>query len=126
MPILGSYEDQEHKRLIYGEGDMPTQAEDLQHYLSGEFQRGEPLRITTRQSDAVGRRLADWEVSRLEVLSAMQQLRYRQRRVMELLYVDGIPADDVANQLRISIRTLYADRSEALQVMTDIIYEWSN
>lgn len=126
MPILGSHEDQEHKRLLFGEDDMPTQAEDLLHYLSGEFQKGEPLRITSRHCDRVGRQLIDREVSRLEVLSAIQQLRYRQRRVMELLYVETVRPEDAAGQLGISIRTLYTERTEAVKVMTDVIYEWKN
>lgn len=126
MPILGSHDDQEHKRLLYGEGDMPTQSEDLLHYLSGEFQKGEPLRITSRNCDRVGRQLTDREVSRLEVLSAIQQLRYRQRRVVELLYVESVRPEDAADQLGISIRTLYTERTEALQAMADVIYEWRN
>lgn len=123
---LGSIEDQEHKRLIYGEDNMPTQAEDLLHYLAGEFQSGEPLRISTRRSDAVGRQIADREVSRLEVLSAIKQLRYRQRRVMELLYVENVPKSEVAQQLGISARTVDSDRADALETMTETIYEWAN
>ncbi len=126
MPILGSCEDQDHKRLILGEDAMPTQAEDLRQYLSGEFQKGEPLRITSRHCDRVGRQLADQEVSRLEVLNAIQQLRYRQRRVIELLYVDNACLGDAVSSMGISARTLYRERNEALIAMTEIIYEWNN
>jgi len=130
MPELGSFEDQERKleryRALDREEEMPTQAEDLLHYLKGEFQKGVPLRVTTRRSDAVGRALAEREVSRLEVLSALQQLPYRQRRVVELLYIESVPSDEVADRLGISERTVYSDRADALGLMANVIYEWES
>ena len=121
---LGSIEEQERKRLIYGEGEMPTAEQDLETYLAGEFQAGEPLRLVGSRCDAVGRRITDRVVSRLEVLSAMTALPLRQRRGLELRYVEGLGTGEAARRLGISTSTLYADRREALRAMAARIYEW--
>lgn len=124
MPILGSLEDQEHKRALYGPDQMPTTCEDLHHYLVGEFRQGEPMRITIQRTDAVGLAISDRMVSRLEVLNAATGLRYRQRRIVELLYESGLCAEVVATRLHISRATLYRERDEAMAIMAATIYDW--
>jgi DNA-directed RNA polymerase specialized sigma24 family protein len=126
MPILGSPEDEERKLLMFGEDDMPTTAEDLKHYLEGEFQKGTPYQLTARDSDKVGRKLSDREVSRLEVISAMEKLRYRRRRIIRLLYVENLAPKQAAKAMNISLRTLYDERREALSEMANTIYEWAS
>jgi DNA-directed RNA polymerase specialized sigma24 family protein len=125
MAILGSLEDEDRKRLMYGDDNMPSAAQDLGQYLAGEFRKGAPYQIVARECDRVGRRISDREVSRLEVVSAMRSLRHRQRRILEKLYVDDVPAEQAAADLDISTSTLYRERREALKSMADVIYDWA-
>jgi DNA-directed RNA polymerase specialized sigma24 family protein len=128
MGILGSREEQERKQWLADVRDVqhPTPAKDLLQYLNGEFQHGVPLHIAGHKWDRVGKCLDDREVSRLEVISAIGRLPHRQRRIMELVYIDGVPCLDAAARLGISERTLYRERSMALDTMVLIIYEWSD
>lgn len=119
---LGSAESQEWRRRQLGHEPHPNR--DLAAYLRGEYQEGRPFQINGREPDAVGRQVTDRMVSRLEVDHALRQLPYRQRRVIDLLYVQGLSRDQVLEQLHISERTLERDRSEALRAMVRIIYEW--
>jgi DNA-directed RNA polymerase specialized sigma24 family protein len=61
----------------------------------------------------------------LEVANALRYLSYRQRRVIELLYDEDRPVVEVAGRLGVSPRTVWADRLEALGVMTRVIYDSS-
>lgn len=63
-------------------------------------------------------------VSRLEVASALRLLPYRQRRVVELLYQEDLPAVAVTCRLGVCERTVWADRAQALAAMAAVIYEW--
>lgn len=107
-------------------GDNPTgrdPVKDLETYLKGEYQKGLPLRMTVRVPSSTGYRLRDQVVSRLEVASALRQLPLRQRRVVELLFEQDRPAEEVAQVLGISERTVYDDRAKALASMAEVIYQ---
>ena len=97
--------------------------DDLLAYLKGEYQKGLPLRMTVRVPSATGYQLRDQVVSRLEVASALRQLPLRQRRVVELLFEQDRPAEEVARVLGISERTVYEDRGKALAAMASVIYQ---
>ena len=120
--ILGSAESQAWRRRLLGREPNPER--DLRDYLAGEFQSGTPLRVTSRRPAGVGQQLAEREVSRLEVLHAMQLLSYRQRRVVELLYLDGATVEEASEALRVSTRTLLRLRDAAIRAMVGVIYEW--
>lgn len=107
---------------ILGEATGREPVHDLAAYLVGEYRSGVPWRLTVRHTTATGQALADKLVSRLEVAHALQALPYRQRRVIELLYEEDQPVTAVAQQLGVSVRTVWADRLEALAAMVGIIY----
>lgn len=94
---------------------------DLEHYLAGEYRAGVPWRLTVRAPSATGYQLADRLVSRLEVANALRLLPYRQRRVVELLVLAGRDAAWVAGRLRVSERTVYLERAEALALMARLV-----
>jgi DNA-directed RNA polymerase specialized sigma24 family protein len=105
-------------------GLEPNPVADLAAYLAGEFQAGEPLRLTSRRASGAGQSLSDKMVSRLELANALRLLPYRQRRVVELLYGEDMPAGAVAGRLGVCKRTVWADRLLALTAMAAVIYEW--
>jgi DNA-directed RNA polymerase specialized sigma24 family protein len=80
--------------------------------------------LTSRRASGAGQSLSDRMVSRLEVASALRLLPYRQRRVIELLYGEDMPAGAVADRLGVCPRTVWADRLRALTAMAAVIYEW--
>lgn len=96
---------------------------DLEAYLRGEYRAGVPWRLTVRHPSATGYALSDRLVSRLEVAHALMLLPYRQRRVVELLYVEDRPAAEVATRLGVSERTVYLDRTDALAAMVAVIHD---
>ena len=118
---LGSAESQERLRAL---GIEPRPERDLLHYLASEFQEGVPMRVTNWRASATGQQLSDREISRLEVLHAIRILPWRQRRVIELRYVDGLTVDMTAERLRTSRDTVQRETAAALRTMAQIIYEW--
>jgi DNA-directed RNA polymerase specialized sigma24 family protein len=105
-------------------GREPDPVADLPAYLAGEYRAGESLRLTSRRSSATGQALSDRMVSRLEVAHALRFLPLRQRRVVELLYQEDMPAAEVAARLGVCVRTVWANRLAALAAMAGVIYEW--
>jgi DNA-directed RNA polymerase specialized sigma subunit len=120
---LGSPESFEAK--LARSGRVPDPRRDLLHYLAGEFASGEPMRIAGSEPDATGRSLTDRMVSRLEVLTALRRLPYRQRRVIELRFRDGRSVQDVCGRLRIGKTAYYRYQEDAVETMVAAIYEWS-
>lgn len=119
---LGSRESLEAKRARLGTEPVPER--DLAHYLIGEYQAGEPMRLTSWRPSETGQQLSDRLVSRLEVQSALRLLPYRRRRIVELRFLEDRPVGQVAERLGISERTLYAEQHEALRTLVSAIYEW--
>jgi DNA-directed RNA polymerase specialized sigma24 family protein len=115
VSVLGSAAARAHRSPV----------DDLAAYLAGEYRAGVPWRLTVRHTTATGQELHDRLVSRLEVANALRYLSYRQRRVIELLYDEDRPVVEVAGRLGVSPRTVWADRLEALGVMTRVIYDSS-
>lgn len=120
---LGSPEAFEARRSRSGHDPDPRR--DLLHYLAGEFASGEPMRISGSEPDATGRSLTDRMVSRLEVLTALKRLPYRQRRVIELRFGDNRTVQQVCERLKIGKTAFYSYQEEAVETMVGAIYEWS-
>jgi DNA-directed RNA polymerase specialized sigma24 family protein len=103
---------------------QPDPVADLAAYLGGEYRLGEPLRVAVRRPNGSGSATDEWLVPALEVGAAHRSLPLRQRRVVELLYQDDLPAIEVASRLGVCTRTVWSDRVQALTAMAGVIYEW--
>lgn len=121
---LGSLEARRSRLELLNQNESLSPLRDLAHYLNGEFRLGLPLRLTTWHPDSTGQQLSDRMVSRLELLVALRRLPYRQRRVIELLYVEDKNWLEAAEQLHIANDTLASERIAALARMIAMIYEW--
>lgn len=131
MAALGTFEARlafeaamHRKGRLQKEIDAWTPERDLAAYLKGEYSQGVPFRLTRRQPTATDQALGDRLVSRLEIANALRRLPYRQRRVIELRYIEGRTCDQVGLQLSISDRTVERDAGDALKQMAAWIYEW--
>lgn len=120
---LGSIESLEAKRSRHGHDPDPRL--DLLHYLQGEFAAGEPMAISSSSPDATGRSLTDRMVSRLEVMLTLKRLPYRQRRLVQLRFVDGLTVDEVCQRLSIGKTSYYRYQEDAVTTMVAAIYEWT-
>lgn len=127
MPALGSVEDLNEKRrraAVRGREFHNDPVKDLSDYLAGPFLSGLPLRITTWQPDATGQQISDAMVSRLEVVKAIGRLPNHLYWVVRMLYEQEEPPAEVARVLRVSERTVWRRRLEAVEAMVPMIYEW--
>ena len=66
---------------------------------------------------------SDRLVSRLEIANAVRMLPYRQKRLIELHYADGLPLDAVCRRLRISESTFYREQRAALEAVVAVVFE---
>lgn len=121
---IGSIEDQEWKSLGRAPDDQPDPRDDLLSYLKGEFQKGEPYQVVTREQTQVGLRISSRMVSRMEVLSAISRLPRDPRRVMDKLYVEDLTIEKTADDLNISEATVKRRRDAAIEGMVAMIYDW--
>lgn len=122
MTIIGSIESLEEFRRRHP-GRDPDPVRDLAGYLSGRFSSGLPLRITTWKPDATGQQLSEHFVSRLEVVNAMRYLPNHLWEVVDALFVRRLTADEAAEELGISLSTVWRRRIEAVRGMVPRIYE---
>lgn len=125
---LGSAADGQRKHALFSQGVLtrrPDPERDLIHYLrSNEFRDNIPWKIASRQPDRTGLRVTDRIVSRLEVHNALSRLPARQRRTIELLYVEDLDRPDVLYRLGVSSDTLTREHRSAIRQLVDWIFEW--
>lgn len=125
IAVLGSVEAQERLRARHGH--EPDARKNLAAYLEQEFARGEPWKLSdTRRSSATGLELSDRLVSRLEIANAVRWLPYRQRRILELRFVeDGLTVEETCRRLNLKKTCYYSQLDKALGAMVAVIYEWT-
>lgn len=69
--------------------------------------------------------MSDRLVSRLEVANAVRWLPYRQRRILELRYVeDGLTVEQTCRRLNLKRSCYYSQLNQALDAMVERVYEW--
>ena len=113
MPVLGA--------AIPPEGR--TRLDVLRTYLRTGYRAGERLRLTTRAVTATGQEIAEWLVSRLEVVSAMSMIPSVNQLAVELWCIEDKPRRYVARRLAVSEYHAIKAALDGLDVMADAIFE---
>jgi DNA-directed RNA polymerase specialized sigma subunit len=113
MPIIGDREPD------------GTREEAVKAMLKEAFRSPERIgQMTSRHTDATGRRLSDRAASHLEVLTWVRTpyLTYRQVRVVELYFRDDLTNEEVGKRLGIHRSTVVEEKRAAVQALIRIIW----
>lgn len=121
MAVIGSVE---RAGRVDRRGRPITPTRDLGAYLRGEYLNGAPLKLTERHPTKTGYELSDRIVSRLEIANAVRLLPYRQRRIVEMVFEQGLSRQQACHALSISDATFHREKAAALRTIVGAVYEW--
>lgn len=125
--IIGSTEYVEARRweLMKQKPGLPVVFDperDLRNYLRGAYRRDVPLKLTTRVTDATGHQLTTVMLSRAEVSACIGMLPWRQQKVVELYFDQGVDQGRIAELLGCSRRTVVTELIEAVKALAARIF----